>query len=242
MRRVCLVLILLFGLASGATAQDKAWTVGDRVLANFQKKGRWYPAVVVESLNGDVPAYKVVYQDGFVEKRRAKGLRPDSMRAGSKVEAPLKRVYQPGTVEVRLGNAALIVFADKTKQWNGVGRVGIKAENLTDLKGDPPGGGQPVLATWKDDTAWHFPGQVVTTGDKGKFVIFEDGSASWRTDAQIKTSLPKAGDTVQIKLPGEKTWSDVTLRTIIGGFAVRVVKADKKMVWTALSRIRVAAK
>ena len=45
---------------------------------------------------------------------------------------------------------------------------------------------------------------------------------------------------MQVKLPGEKRYSDATLRTLLSPYAVRLRLADGTMVWTALSRLRVA--
>jgi len=238
MRTFFISLALLF-VTTVATAQDRQ--VGDAVMANFRKEGRWFPAVIVEVHEGKM--VRVVYQDGFKEKRGPKTLRPDTLGAGSKVDAPREGGYTTATVEKRFDDVALIVFEDGTKACRGVGQLGVKTENLEEVAAVRDAeAAQPVMATWKDDADWYYCGQVVETSEKGSRVVFQDGTFDWRTAAQIKAGRPRPGDTVQVKLPGEPAFVDATLRTIIGSYAVRVTMPDKTMVWTALSRIRVAAK
>jgi len=237
MRAIVTSLILLC-VTTVATAQD--WQVGDPVLANFRKEGRWFPAVVVEVHD---KGFQVVYQDGFKEKRGPATLRPDTLQAGSKVDAPREKEYVSATVEKRFDDVALIVFDDGTRAVRGVGQLGIQTANLQDeVAVDAVEAAEPVLATWKDDAGWYYCGQVVEKGEQGSRVVFQDGTWDWRSDAQIKAGRPRPGDTVQVKLPGKDAYVDATVRTIIGSYAVRLTLPDKSMVWTALSRIRIAAK
>ena len=106
--------------ATPATGTRPTGTVpeaGSAVLANYQGQGWYYPAIVAERrADGQV---HVIYADGDGEWLAPDRVRPDTLTAGTAVQARQNRQteVQEGTIARRVGHAVELQLANGTKTW-----------------------------------------------------------------------------------------------------------------------------
>lgn len=220
---------------------------GTRVLARFQGGAAAYAAVVTET--GTAGRVNVVYADGDTETVEAATLVPDSLGAGSRVEARIRQWprFFPGVLERRLGHAVFVRFDDGDQQWTSIGLVraaaGPLARDGAEVPAPPatiaiPEVGAPVVANYQR-RGWYYAGVIVGARDNGHVdVVYADGDREWLARDEVRPDAIVPGTRVSAQRPRTTAIVEGVVRRRVG-HAVELQLDDGSKLWIALPNVRV---
>jgi hypothetical protein len=229
-------------LGSGAQPLTTV-SVGDRVLANWQSRGRYYLGAVVAT---DGTTAEVIYADNSRETLVLAQLTTDRLVPGLRVEARQSSdtEFSAGTLDRRVGHAVAISYADGRRAWTSIGLVRVDPANLPSDGATPPADaaafgevGTRVLARYHADGLF-YPAVVVDTQqpDGQRPVIYVDGTGELRGMTDLREDTIALNTRVETSdPPGTGT---VARRNDL---AVEVRFQDMSTVWCSLGNVRLPA-
>jgi hypothetical protein len=101
------------------------WNVGDRVLAHwYPEPSWWYPGTIQDRRGGDL---LVAFDDGDRAWVGREQVKPLDVAVGSRVYGRWRagRLYYPGTVTEKRGEAIHIAYDDGDREWTTVSFVRV---------------------------------------------------------------------------------------------------------------------
>lgn len=223
-----------------------AHAVGTRGLANFQRQGYAYAAVVTGTFGDDT--VNVVYADGDNERVPPSELYPDTITEGTRVEARVRSWprFHPGRVARRIAHAVFIEFDDGDRLWTSVGLVRVPVGQLSrsaapathEPTATAPAVGSAVVADYQG-VGWYYPAIVAEQRADGRMlVVYADGDSEWREPSSVRADAVQVGARVEAQPRGHASVLTGSVARRVG-HAAELRLDDGQKIWVALANVRV---
>lgn len=220
--------------------------IGTRVLANYQRAGFAYAAVVTGTFGDDT--VNVVYADGDSERLPPSELYPEVLAPGTRVEARIRQWdrFFPGRIARRVAHAVFVEFDDGDQQWTSIGFVRVPVASLSrdaaaaignEPSGAPPAAGSAVLANYQR-AGWFYPAILAESRDDGQVhVIYADGDSEWLAPSDVRPDTLESGTAVEARPRDGVVRQGAIARRV--GHATELLLPDGEKLWVALANVRV---